>query len=128
MNLVDENDIEELDVPGRTLRWLINSSSGIANHCSMNVVTIAAGSTVRPAHEHPDGEEIMYVVSGSGEALVDGEVGRFAAGTAVLFSEGSVHMIRNSGTEPLKLACFFAPAADFDSYKYHDAVKFPDEK
>ncbi len=127
MNLIHEGDIEEIDVPGRRLRWLFHPESGIAKHCSMNVVTVAPGQTVRPAHEHPNGEEIIYVVSGNGQVLVEGEVGTLHEGSAVLFSRGSVHMVRNSGPQPLKLACFFAPPADFNSYRYHEEISFPDE-
>lgn len=127
MNLVNERDIEEIDVPGRKLRWLFHPESGIAKYCSMNIVTIASGEAVRPAHAHPNGEEIIYVVSGNGQVLVEGEVGVLREGSAVLFSRGSVHMVRNNGPEPLKLACFFAPPADFSSYRYHEEISFPDE-
>lgn len=128
MNLVREETIEEVDVPGRKLRWLFHPESGIAKYCSMNVVVIAPGQTVRPAHEHPNGEEIIYVVSGSGQVLVEQEVDTLSEGCAVLFSSGSVHMVRNTGARPLKLVCFFAPPADFDSYRYHDEVTFPTEQ
>lgn len=126
MNIIRESEIEELDVPGRKLRWLFHPEGGSARNCSMNVVIIAPGQTVSPAHEHPNSEEIIYVVSGSGEVLIDGEVGTIATGTAVLFPQGSVHMVRNSGSDPLKLACFFAPPADFASYRYHEDVAFPE--
>jgi quercetin dioxygenase-like cupin family protein len=126
MNLVHEGDAEELDVPGRKLRWLLHPDGGLAKYCSMCVVTISPGEMVRPAHEHPNGEEVVYVVQGNGRVLVDGEVGTLSEGTAVLFSRGSIHMIKNTGTTPLKLACFFAPPADFRSYRYHDEVSFPD--
>jgi quercetin dioxygenase-like cupin family protein len=127
MNLIKEEEIETLDMPGRKLKWLFRSGDGIAKHCSMNVVSIAPGETVHPAHAHPEGEELIYVVSGAGQVLVDGRVGRLAEGTAVLFSQGSIHMVRNDGGVPLKLACFFAPPASFDSYEYHEEVAFPDQ-
>ena len=127
MNLIHEHEVEEIDVPGRKLRWLFHPESGIAKHCSMNVVTIAPGQTVRPAHAHPNGEEIIFVVSGRGQVLVEGEVAALSEGCAVLFSPGSIHMVRNNGTKPLKLACFFAPAADFASYRYHEEISFPEE-
>lgn len=126
MNIVNEADIPEVDVPGRKLRWLFHPENGIARHCSMNVVVIGPGQTVRPAHSHPNGEEIVYAVSGNGEVLVEGEVGLLSTGCAVLFPAGSVHMVRNPGSEPLKLACFFAPPADFGSYQFHENVQFPD--
>ncbi len=128
MNLIDESAAQEIDVPGRKLRWLFHPDSGIARNCSMNVVTIAPGQTVRPAHAHPNGEEVIYVVQGRGEVLVEGEVGVLSPGCAVLFSPGSIHMVRNNGGDPLKLACFFAPPADFGSYEYHEEVAFPERR
>lgn len=128
MNLVRESEIAEIDLPGRKLRWLFHPDGHVAKHCSMNVVVIRPGETVSPAHSHPNGEEIIYVVSGGGQVLVDGEVSALSEGSAVLFSQGSVHMVRNNGTKPLKLACFFAPPADFGSYKYHEGVSFPEER
>ena len=128
MNLIRAEDVEELDVPGRKLRWLVHPDAAMARYCSMNVVVIGPRQTVNPAHAHPDGEELIYVVSGKGQVLVDGEVGVLTEGCAVLFSPGSVHMVRNDGDAPLKLACFFAPPAGFDSYQYHEEVSFPDDR
>ena len=88
---------------------------------------VLPGETVRPAHSHPDGEELIYVISGVGKVAVDGEVARLRPGTAVLFPKGSVHMVRNSGTEEMKVICFFAPPADLGTYLFHRDVQFPDE-
>ena len=125
MNIVRESDVEQLDVPGRKLRWFFHPDSEVSNHLSMNVVAIAVGETVKPAHSHTGQEEVIYVVAGQGQVWVDGEVDDLAPGTAVLFAIGSVHMVRNTGSEPLKLACFFAPPADFSAYEYHEEVEFP---
>jgi hypothetical protein len=34
-------------------------------------------------------------------------------------------MLQNNGTAEMKVACFFAPAADFSSYKFLDEIAFP---
>lgn len=125
---VRESDVEAKDVPGRTLRWLFSPDDGKAKHCSMNVVEIGPHETVRPAHAHPNAEEIIYAVSGSGKVYVDGAVDDLPEGAAVLFPAGSVHMVRNPNPEPLKLTCFFAPPVDFGGYEFYESVSFPENE
>ena len=81
---------------------------------------------MRPAHSHPHSEELIYILSGSGKVMIEGEVGEVRAGTAVLFEEGKVHMLRNSGSEEMKVACFFAPATSLDNYRTFEDVRFPE--
>ena len=123
--LIHESDAQSLDLPGRNLRWLVNADLLGAKHLSMCVITVEPGQTVRPAHSHPNGEEVIYIVSGSGQAMVNGEVSAVREGTAVLFPQGEVHMLRNSGDTQMKVACFFAPATNLDNYKFFEDVEFP---
>src|SRR5206468_6841717 len=100
---IHESDTEELDLPGRQLRWVVSPTTLQAAHCSACVIRIAPGERVRPAHSHPNGEEVIYIVSGAGRALVDGEVTAVRAGTTVLFPQGKIHMLHNTGTEEMKV-------------------------
>ncbi len=123
--IVDETSIEELDLPGRKLRWVITQQNTGANHCSMCVIKVAAGETVRPAHSHPNGEEVIYILSGWGRVLIDGEVEAVKAGCAVLFPQGKIHMLQNLSDEEMKVACFFAPPSDLGTYQFFDDIEFP---
>jgi quercetin dioxygenase-like cupin family protein len=123
--IVDENTIEALDLPGRHLRWVVTKENTGAQHCSMCVIEVQPGQTVRPAHSHPNGEEVIYLLSGSGRVYIEGVVAPVRAGCAVLFPQGKVHMLQNSGTEPMKVACFFAPPSDLGTYKFFDEIEFP---
>lgn len=124
--IVDESNIEALDLPGRSLRWLINKATVSAQHCSMCVIEVAPGQTVRPAHSHPNGEEVIYIVQGSGRVMIEGVVEPVKEGSAVLFPQGQVHMLQNNGETPMKVACFFAPPSDLATYKFFEAVNFPE--
>jgi quercetin dioxygenase-like cupin family protein len=124
--IVDESSIEALNLPGRSLRWLISKDMVNAEHCSMCVIEVAPGQTVRPAHSHPNGEEIIYIVQGSGRVMIEGVVGAVEAGNAVLFPQGQVHMLQNNGSEMMKVACFFAPPSDLGTYKCFEAIDFPE--
>jgi quercetin dioxygenase-like cupin family protein len=87
---------------------------------------VQPGETVRPAHSHPHSEEIIYLLSGTGRVFIEGVVEPVHAGCAVLFPQGSIHMLQNSGMEPMKVACFFAPPSDLSTYKIFEDVQFPE--
>jgi quercetin dioxygenase-like cupin family protein len=120
-----EDDVEGLDLPGRTLRWLVNAELLGAKHLSACVINVAPGETVRPAHSHPNGEEVIYIVAGSGRAMIEGEVSAVREGSVVLFPQGKVHMLQNNGQTEMKVVCFFAPATNLDNYRFFENVEFP---
>jgi quercetin dioxygenase-like cupin family protein len=124
--VVHEADVDALDLPGRRLSWLITADTVGAEHCSMCMIRVAPGQTVRPAHSHPNGEEAIYIITGSGRVMIDGRVESVRAGSAVLFPQGQVHMLQNSGTEEMKVVCFFAPPSSLETYKFFEDVEFPE--
>ncbi len=124
--VLHEAEVEELDLPGRHLRWLVGDDRLNAAHCSTCVIRVAPGEKVRPAHSHPHGEEVIYIIRGSGRVLVAGEVAAVREGSAVVFPQGAVHMLHNTGAEEMKVVCFFAPATNLDNYKLYEGVDFPD--
>ena len=124
--LVYEDQIEAVELPGRSLKWMFTPEMDVAKGFSMNVVNIKPGSTVKPAHSHPKHEEVIYVLSGRGNAYIDGNVHEIYQGTAVLFSPGSIHMLRNTGTADMKVACFFTPQATLADYVFHEDASFPE--
>ncbi|MDE3199244.1 MAG: cupin domain-containing protein, partial [Acidobacteriota bacterium] len=96
-----ESEVEELDLPGRRLRWLVNDQLLGSRNASVCVIRVAPGEVVRPAHSHPQGEEVIHIIAGSGRVMVDGEVSAVRAGSTVLFPQGKVHMLRNDGAEEM---------------------------
>ena len=123
--MLHETDVEEISVPGRFARWVSAEGVGLdSQYLSSCVVRIAPGSTVRPAHSHPDGDELIYVVHGEGKVYIDGEISRIREGSFVLFEKACIHMVRNSGKDELKLACFFAPRTKLSEYVFHEDVDF----
>ena len=123
--IVDEKSIEAMDLPGRNLRWVITKDLVNAQHCSMCVIEVEPGQTVKPAHSHPNGEEVIYIMSGTGRVWIEGTIEPVKAGCAVLFPQGKIHMLQNNGSEMMKVACFFAPPSDLGTYKFFDEIEFP---
>ena len=122
--IVDESTIEALDLPGRKLRWVVTNGNTNAQHCTMCVIQVEPGQTVKPAHSHPNGEEVIYIVEGSGRVWIEGEIEPVKAGCAVLFPQGKIHMLQNSGDTVMKVACFFAPPSDLSTYKFFPEIEF----
>jgi quercetin dioxygenase-like cupin family protein len=125
VRITQEEETEELNLPGRRLRWLVTADLLNSQHLSVCMIRVAPGEKVRPAHSHPNGEEAIHILYGSGRVLVNGEVAAVKAGSTVLFPQGEVHMLHNTGEEEMKVICFFAPGTNLDNYKFFDDVDFP---
>jgi len=126
MTILHETEIPEEKQPGRYMRWLADENGLAADNLSVCVIRVEPGETVRPAHSHPHSEELIYIIKGTGKVMIEDKVGPVRSGTAVLFEEGKVHMLRNTGDVEMKVICFFAPATGVDNYKMFEDVTFPD--
>jgi quercetin dioxygenase-like cupin family protein len=124
--LIHEEDVKGQDLPGRNLRWLVTPESLNAKHMSVCLIRVPPGETVRPAHSHPQGEEAIHIIEGSGRVLVEGDVDFVKPGSTVLFPQGAVHMLQNTGATEMKVICFFAPATNLDNYKFYEGIEFPE--
>jgi mannose-6-phosphate isomerase-like protein (cupin superfamily) len=121
-----ESKAKVVELPGRSLSWLVGDEQLKAANCSVCTIRIPAGEKARPAHSHPKGEEVVYFLSGSGLALVAGEVAPVEKGSIVVFPKGAVHMLHNTGNVEMKAICFFAPATGLENYKMFEDVDFPE--
>ena len=81
---------------------------------SGGVVDLPAGQG-HSRHNHPGAEEIIFVISGNGEQMVEDEAGnpivrKVGPGTTVFIPESRFHSTLNSGTEPMQLFVVYSPA------------------
>jgi len=126
MTIIHETEVPEVEHPGRFMRWLANQDSLPAKNLSVCVIRVLPGETVRPAHSHPNSEELIYIIAGSGKVMIENEVGEVKSGSAILFEQGKIHMLKNTGSIEMKVICFFAPATNVDNYKTFDDIVFPE--
>ncbi len=68
-------------------------------------IVVPAGSSLG-YHRHDLQEEIYYVISGTGRAVLDGEVSDLAAGDALPIRLHEAHGLENSGQRELELMVF----------------------
>ncbi len=43
----------------------------------------------------------------------------------MLFPKGKIHMLQNLSDVEMKVACFFAPPAGLENYRFFEDVDFP---
>ncbi|MDR7486549.1 MAG: cupin domain-containing protein [Armatimonadota bacterium] len=60
---------------------------------------------------HDAADQWLYVISGSGEATVDGRSVPLGPGALLLIEAGEPHEIRNTGARPLVTINIYAPPA-----------------
>ena len=70
------------------------------------------GSTgEKPENEHPRSEQWLYVVSGTGRAVVGNRRATIRGGSLLLIEKGEAHRITNGGRKPLVTLNLYAPPA-----------------
>ena len=62
-------------------------------------------------NRHRGADQWLYVVSGTGEARVDGKRHRLRAGSLLLIERREKHEVRNTGRTPLRTLNFYSPPA-----------------
>jgi mannose-6-phosphate isomerase-like protein (cupin superfamily) len=68
-------------------------------------------STGEPQNEHPRSEQWLFVVSGSGQVLVNKRRLAIRDSSLMLIEKGEIHQVRNTGRRPLVTLNFYAPPA-----------------
>jgi mannose-6-phosphate isomerase-like protein (cupin superfamily) len=64
-----------------------------------------------PDNRHRGADQWLYVVSGTGEAVVNGETRPLREGTLLLIERGDTHEVRNTGREALRTLNVYVPPA-----------------
>lgn len=76
-----------------------------------SMVVPVGGCEGGPDNRHRGADQWLYVISGRGEAIVNGRKTELSAGMAVLIERGDFHEIRNTGRTPLKTFNVYLPPA-----------------
>jgi quercetin dioxygenase-like cupin family protein len=107
--LFDLDDEPALREGSRTYRKPISRQNG-AKYIAQTVSDYAPGrSAVRV---NPSAEEVLYVVAGSGECLIDGNAYPLSAGVGVHIPAGCAHSIENHGPGAMQIVGVTCPEDD----------------
>lgn len=75
------------------------------------MVIAPGGSEGGPDNRHRGADQWLFVVAGTGMAIVDGRRQRLKSGSLIAIERGERHEIRNTGRSPLKTLNFYTPPA-----------------
>jgi mannose-6-phosphate isomerase-like protein (cupin superfamily) len=113
---IHETEVVAAQLPGRAHRMIIGPQHfGPAQHMCFGTADFPAHRHA-PAHVHLQEEEILYVLSGSGEFYFDGLAEPVEPGTCVYVAPGIEHSINNTSDEVLRVAYVFSPPVVQGSY------------
>jgi mannose-6-phosphate isomerase-like protein (cupin superfamily) len=74
------------------------------------VMTIAPGEREGDSqNRHAEADQWLYVVEGSGTAVVEGQPHALRPGKLLLIEKGERHEVRNDGRQPLKTLNLYIP-------------------
>jgi mannose-6-phosphate isomerase-like protein (cupin superfamily) len=96
----------ELENPSRTAFLWLDRKRG-AKNMSSGTAEVPINSEL-PYHTHKV-EELMFIYKGTGVAVIDRETFPLAPETMVFIPPGVKHQFKNTGSEPLAFAFFYAP-------------------
>ncbi len=103
-------DVDGLEFDWGKLHFLSEPAVTGANRFSFGVVQLAEGKG-HARHNHPGSEEVIYVVSGQGEQMVDDQPPvKVGPGSSIYIPADVYHSTLNTGKETLQLVVVYAPA------------------
>jgi oxalate decarboxylase/phosphoglucose isomerase-like protein (cupin superfamily) len=109
MPAVDPNSVPTQTFEWGSIKWLVTPSSTDGAGLTFGEVVLQPGRG-HDRHNHPDAEEILYVLSGTGEQMLDdGESFPVGAGDTIYVPTAVYHSTRNTGWEPLRLLALYNP-------------------
>ena len=91
------------------IKWLVSPSTTPGAQLTFGEVLLLPGKG-HSRHNHPGAEEILYILSGEGEQMVnDGEPFPVRAGDVLYIPAGVFHSTINTGWEPVRLIALYNP-------------------
>lgn len=107
--------VDPATLPTMTFDWgvikpLVASDNTEGAAVSMMHVILLPGKG-HERHNHPDADEILYILAGEGDQMVDdGEPFAVRGGQTLYVPRGAFHSTLNTGYEPMVILAIYAPA------------------
>ena len=98
------------EFPWGSIEWLAGSEVGSGVELSLARLIIDPGKA-GDVHMHANCEESIYVVAGTVQCRIDGELASLGAGACAVVPRGRVHSIANAGASPAELILGYSAAA-----------------
>ena len=82
-----------------------------STQAAMMTLPPGGASSDQPENEHPHSEQWLFIVSGTGRAIVNGRTIRLRPNALLLIEKGDRHQIINTGRAALATINFYSPPA-----------------
>jgi oxalate decarboxylase/phosphoglucose isomerase-like protein (cupin superfamily) len=106
---VDPNAIPTQTFDWGAIKWFVTPELTEGAGISFGEVVLQPGRG-HDRHNHPESEEILYVLSGEGEQMLDDrELFAVKPGDTIYVPTGVFHSTRNTGWEPMRLLALYNP-------------------
>ncbi len=106
---VDRTALPTLTFEWGSIKWLVSPDTPEGAGLTFGEVVLLPGKG-HDRHNHPESEEVLYVLSGEGEQMVaDGAPFPVRAGDAIYVPTAVFHATRNTGWEPMRLLAVYNP-------------------
>jgi quercetin dioxygenase-like cupin family protein len=91
-------------------QWLVSAENGASQKMTFGRSTFKPGRS-NPRHQHPNCEEVLYVVAGEIEhTLPEGGTVRLRAGDCIVIPAGKAHQAKNVGEDEAVILVAFNSA------------------
>lgn len=107
-------DVDAYGFDWGQLSLTVGPDTNDASRFSGGVVNLPSGQG-HARHNHPGAEEIIFVIAGSGQQMVEDELGnpitaQVGPGCTVYVPESRFHATLNTGSDPMQLFVVYSPA------------------
>jgi oxalate decarboxylase/phosphoglucose isomerase-like protein (cupin superfamily) len=104
------SDVDRIEFDWGNIHFLSEPAVTGAERFSFGIVRLAPGKG-HERHNHPGSEEIIYVVSGKGEQMVDDTPAvEVSPGASIFIPADVYHSTLNTGSETMELLVVYSPA------------------
>ena len=110
---ITPDDVETQVFEWGTIKWMSEVRVTGAERSAGGVVILDPGKG-HARHNHPGSEEILYVISGEGDQMVEDGAGNpmyqhMKAGDMVFIPTGVFHSTVNTSWEPMRILAIYTP-------------------
>ncbi|MBC8076947.1 MAG: cupin domain-containing protein [Chloroflexales bacterium] len=109
-SIVYGGDVDTVSFGWGDIKFLAEPAASGVERFSFGMVVLAPGQG-HDRHNHPGSEEIIFVMSGEGQQMVDDQPAVLVhAGACIYIPADIYHSTINTGWEPLRLLVVYSPA------------------
>lgn len=97
-------NINDKAMQNTTFRTVLANSK----HTQVVIMDVKPGEDIG-LEVHPNEDQVLYLLSGKGEVLLNGQKSNFNPGDCVLVPAGTEHNFTTVGDEPMKIITTYSP-------------------